>query len=59
MPTWDELDLLHSITEEFWREYSKLVANSLKRAPEHLHDLLLTQLQEKSSVYGSEYECWL
>ena len=45
-------DLVYDILEEFHGAYSKLVNDTLEKAPEHLRDLLLAMLQEKSSVYG-------
>lgn len=55
----DELDLLHSIVDEFWVEFGKLVAKSLNKAPQDLEDLCLIQLQEHASVYGSNFEKYL
>jgi hypothetical protein len=54
-----EINLLLKIKNDYWESFSKLVAKSLKKAPKHLHQLLLMQLQESSSVYGSKYEDYM
>jgi hypothetical protein len=50
--TKDELDLLFSLKNEYWLEFSKLVNATLAKAPKHLRDHLEPMLQESSSVYG-------
>jgi hypothetical protein len=52
-------DLLFELKNEYWIEFSKLIAQTLKKAPAHLHDELLMMLQESSSVYGSGYDKYL
>jgi hypothetical protein len=52
--TEDEGDLLHSITNQYWHDFSELVNSTLLLAPPHLRDLLEEKLQESSSVYGRD-----
>lgn len=52
----EEHELLSDLADGFWLSYSRLVGETLSRAPEHLRDVLLPMLQDKSSVYGSMYE---
>lgn len=54
--TEEESILVNQISNEYWTEFSKLVAKHLSRVPRHLQDELLMILQEHSSCYGSNYE---
>lgn len=53
--TENESITLNDICNEFWVEFSKLVAQTLDRTTPDLEDLLLEKLGEHSSVYGSDY----
>lgn len=54
--TEDEAIQLNNICNEFWVEFSKLVARSLdQNTSPDLEDPLLEKLGEHSSVYGSDY----
>ena len=57
--TEDDYDLMHEISDQYWIDLSKLIGRTLSKAPARLHDELLMRLQEKSSVYGSDYESHL
>jgi hypothetical protein len=50
---------LSRLGDHFWLAYSRLIAETLKQAPEHLRPHLLAMLQDKSSVYGSVYERYM
>lgn len=54
----DELDLVLDVAEHFWVQLSKLVARELDKVPAHLDGELLLRLQEKCSVYGTNYEVY-
>lgn len=53
--TEDEADLLHELKEQYWLDFSKLVASYIRKVPEHLSAELAERLQESSSVYGSKF----
>ena len=57
--TEDEHIALVELGDEYWEEFSKLIADKLKKAPPHLRDIFLSMMQEKSSVYGSKYEDYM
>jgi hypothetical protein len=57
--TEEEGILLNEIRNEFYIEFSQLVAKHLSRVPEHLRANLLMQLSDTSSVYGSCYEDYM
>lgn len=54
-----EAVLLLEIKNDYWASFSKLIAESLKKSPKHLHAILLMQLEESSSVHGSKYEDYM
>jgi hypothetical protein len=51
--TEEEHDLLHSTTEQFYKDFCKLVNETSKRVPSRLKPHLLVMLQEHSSVYAA------
>jgi hypothetical protein len=53
--TSDEHDQLHNICEDYWKEFSQLVAKHLGRAPHHLQDQLLLMIEDRSSAHGSDF----
>lgn len=55
----DDADLIHEISDQYWIDLSKLIGRTLSKAPPRLHHELLERLQEKSSVYGSDYDSYL
>lgn len=56
----EEQDLmLHNICEEYWKEFSQLVAKHLTKAPLEFQRELLIRLEDKSSVHGSDFERYL
>ena len=57
--TEEESDILLNLKNKYWTEFSKLIASILQDAPESLHDHLLMDLQDLSSVYGSEFDKYL
>lgn len=50
---------LHKLEEAYWRDFSKLVARYVSKTPADLHRELLMRLQDRSSVYGSNYRSYL
>lgn len=48
--------LLNEITNSYWREFSKVIAQHLLLAPPELRDDLMMRLQDHSSCYGSNYD---
>ncbi len=59
MMTEEEYITLSELGDEYWEEFSKLIAAKLKKCPEHLRDKFLTMLQELSSVFGSKYDHYM
>lgn len=57
--TEDEHNQLVEICNQYWQDFSKLIARMLEKAPKHLHNELLAMMQDHSSVYGSNYEKYL
>ncbi len=55
----DRLDLLHKAKDDFWLNFSKLIADHLKTLPPELHDDALMMFGEASSVYGSCYRRYM
>ena len=49
--TEEAADLLHEIKNRYYRNFSILVNETLREAPEHLRSVLEVMLQESSSVY--------
>jgi hypothetical protein len=45
-------DLLHVLSCKFYLQFSRLVNQTLAKAPQRLRDDLAERLQEKASVYG-------
>lgn len=45
-------DLIHVLSSKFYLQFSRLVNQTLDKAPERLRDDLAERLQEKASVYG-------
>ena len=45
-------DLLHVLSSKFYLQFSRLINQTLNRAPERLRDDLAERLQERASVYG-------
>jgi len=54
--TEEDGELIHEINNQYWQDLSRLIGQTLSRAPARLHPELLERLQESSSVYGSDYE---
>jgi hypothetical protein len=53
----EEGEQLHSIVEDYWLAFSKLVAQTLDRCPKpELEALLLDKIEEHSSAHGSAYD---
>lgn len=44
------------IGNDFWEEFGALAAKHIARLPVELEDELTTHLQEKCSIYGSNYD---
>ncbi len=57
--TEDEHIQLVELGDEFWEEFSKLIAAKLQKAPPHLRDIFLAMMQDKASVYGSKFEDYM
>ena len=57
--TEEQADQLHEIKEEFYIEFSKLVARTLAKLPPSREYEVLYTLQEKTSVWGSCYKKYL
>lgn len=55
----DKYELLQIAKDEYYIEFSKLIASTLKKVPKEWQDDLLVRLQETSSVYGSRYARYL
>lgn len=47
--------MLTKICNEYWKEFSVLVAKHLEKAPHHLQDILLTMIEDHSSAHGSDF----
>jgi len=50
--TEEEIEQLYELKNQYWLEFSKLVNQTLDKAPVHLRGYLLDMLGESSSVYG-------
>lgn len=57
--TEEELDRLNAVGDMFWHELGKLVAKHVSLMPKHLKPETLAFLQDKCSVYGTNYEKYL
>jgi hypothetical protein len=54
--TEDEQDLLHEVcNEQFWKDFGRLVGETLNKISPHLWEEALQRMQEKASVYGSGF----
>ncbi len=47
--------MLNKICNEYWAEFSVLVAKHLEKAPRRLQDILLVMLEDRSSAHGSDF----
>ena len=52
-------EYMFNVSEVYWQEFSKTVANALRAVPEAQRQDFLYQLQDKSSVFGSNYREYL
>lgn len=57
--TEDEHAQLTDIINEYWVDFSKLVAAQLNKVSPHLRSQLLMMLEDSSSVHGSDYGRYL
>ena len=57
--TEDEGILCHRASNEYWEKLSKLIGETLSQVPENVRDDLMMQLQDRSSVYGSDYKKYI
>jgi len=57
--TEDEHIHLVEVGNEYWNEFSQLIAAKLQKVPPHLRDEFLAMMQDKSSVYGSCYDKYM
>lgn len=55
----EEYEKLVTLGDEFWEEFSKLIAAKLKKTPSHLREVFLAMMQDKASVYGSKYDHYM
>jgi len=59
MMTEEHADMLHEVTDQFYTEFSHLVARNLAKLPDDLRWRALEYFQDKCSVYGSCYDDYL
>lgn len=55
----DEHIKLVEVGDKFWEDFSKLIADALNKLPESLHGEAMYYLQDKTSVFGSNYEKYM
>lgn len=59
MLTEDDHIKLVEVGDMFWEEFSKLCAQHISMLPEAIEDEVITYLQDKTSIYGSNYTEYL
>ena len=47
------------LLDSYWQDFGKLVGRYVNDVPPHLIILALARMQEKSTVYGSDFERYL
>lgn len=57
--TEDEHERLVDVGNAFWKAFSKLVGHAIAQMPAHLESETMMYLQDKTSVYGSDYGRYL
>lgn len=57
--TEDEHIKLVEVGNSFWNALSKLTAEHLAKMPEELEDQTLRYLQDRASLYGSDFDKYL
>lgn len=56
----EEEIVVTDLVDTFWTRLGQLVAEMLRQAPDpDLHEMMLGMLQDKCSVYGTDYERWM
>lgn len=56
MSSSDDMDQLFDAADQFWRDYSRLVNDALRKVPRAHRGRLEMMLQERSNVYSREYD---
>jgi hypothetical protein len=51
--TKEEVDLLYSLAQDFDEDFSKLVNETVRKAPESIRDALIAMMQDSASVYAA------
>jgi hypothetical protein len=51
----EEHEYLTLLRNEFYKSFSRLVGETVSRAPEHLRGEFLMMLEDQASVHGSAY----
>lgn len=51
--TQEEADLMHALAQDFYEAFSKLVNETVRKAPESIRDELIATMQDHASVYAA------
>lgn len=54
--TEDEHIKLVEVGDKFWEDFGKLAAQAISQFPEEIENIVIAHLQDKCSIYGSEYK---